>query len=263
MHILITNDDGVHAPGLFALTTALRKVVDKVTVFAPNRNWSAAGHNKTMHKPLRITETTLEDGSTAWTTDGAPSDCVALAKLGFINEKIDMVVSGINPNANIGHDVTYSGTVTAAMEAAIWKVPGLAVSVDNRFEPAEKVDFSTSAKAAQKIVFWLKNQADLPNNMILNINVPYLPLEEIKGYEITRQGLRIYRDELVRRIDPRGQPYYWIGGEVPTAVNEPGTDFGALSKGFVSITPIQLDLTSHKLQTWMETHRFDVDLNEN
>ena len=257
MHILVTNDDGVHAPGLLALVEALRKDAKKVTILAPDRNWSASGHVKTLHRPMRIKETTLADGSSAWATDGAPSDCVALALLGFITEKIDLVVSGINPNANIGHDVTYSGTVTAAMEAAIWGVPGVAISVDNRYERADAVDFSAAALAADKIVWELSKQADLPKNMILNINVPYLPIEEIKGYKITRQGVRIYRDELVKRLDPRGQPYYWIGGEIPSAVNAPGTDFAALSEGYVSITPIQLDLTSQKMKTWLETHGFN------
>lgn len=257
MHILVTNDDGVHAPGLMALTKVMRKTADKVTVFAPNRNWSASGHVKTLHKPLRITETTLEDGTPAWTTDGAPSDCVALALLGFIKEKIDMVVSGINPNANIGDDITYSGTVTAAMEAAIWKVPGVAVSVDNRTDPADAVDFTAAAKAAQKVVLWLREQKNLPENAIFNINVPYVSYDEIKGFKITSQGSRIYLDELVPRIDPRGQPYYWIGGEAPTAVNEPGTDFGTITEGYVSVTPIQLDLTSYKMQSWMEKHGFN------
>ena len=123
MHILVTNDDGVYAPGLLALAQAMRKIADKVTILAPDHNWSASGHVKTLHRPLRVKEAELEDGTTAWASDGAPSDCVALAQLGFIPEIIDIVLSGINPNANIGHDVTYSGTVTAAMEAAIWGIP--------------------------------------------------------------------------------------------------------------------------------------------
>jgi 5'-nucleotidase len=260
MHILVTNDDGVHAPGLLALTKAVRHIAEKVTILAPNRNWSASGHVKTLHRPLRVTETELADGSSAWATDGAPSDCVALAQLGFIPDKIDMVVSGINPNANIGHDVTYSGTVTAAMEAAIWGIPGVAVSIDTPEGLIGAVDYEGAAEAAQIVLQWLSQQADLPGDAILNINVPYGPLAEMKGFRITRQGLRIYRDELVRRLDPRGKPYYWIGGEAPTGVEEPGTDYGALSAGYVSITPIQLDLTSRSLQAWMEEHRFGEGL---
>lgn len=256
MHVLVTNDDGVHAPGLLALTEAVRKTADKVTILAPNRNWSASGHVKTLHRPLRVTETVLADGSFAWATDGAPSDCVALAYMGFIPDKIDLVVSGINPNANIGHDVTYSGTVTAAMEAAIWGIPGVAVSLDKPEGLTGAVDYQSAAEAARRVIQWLCKQPELPEDAILNINVPYGPLAEMKGFRITRQGLRIYRDELVRRLDPRGQPYYWIGGEAPTGIEEPGTDYGALSAGFVSITPLQLDLTSQAMQSWLEEHRF-------
>ena len=129
-HILVTNDDGVQAPGLLALAQEIRKL-GKVTVFAPDRNWSASGHVKTMDRPLRVREVTLADGSEAFTSDGAPSDCVALPLLGLLDEKVDLVVSGINPNANVGHDVTYSGTVTAAMEAVIDGIPGIAVSLDS------------------------------------------------------------------------------------------------------------------------------------
>jgi len=263
MHILVTNDDGVHAPGLLALTTAVREIADKVTILAPNRNWSASGHVKTLHRPLRVRETELADGTFAWATDGAPSDCVALAQLGFIPEKVDLVVSGINPNPNIGHDVTYSGTVTAAMEAAIWGIPGVAVSLDKPEGLPGAVDYQGAAEAARLIISWLSEQPNLPTDAILNVNVPYGPLKQMKGFRITRQGLRIYRDELVRRLDPRGQPYYWIGGEAPIGVEEPGTDYGALSAGFVSITPIQLDLTSQSLQAWLENQGFSKSLSGN
>lgn len=260
MHILVTNDDGVHAPGLLALANAMREIADRVTVLAPQRNWSVSGHVKTLHRPLRVTETALADGSSAWATDGAPSDCVALATLGFIPEKIDMVVSGINPSANIGHDVTYSGTVTAAMEAAIWGIPGVAVSLDKPDDLSGAVDYQGSAEAAQRVVQWLSAQPDLPKETILSINVPYLPYDAMKGITITRQGLRIYHDALVTRTDPMGKPYYWIGGEAPTGVDEPGTDYGALSAGYLSITPIQLDLTNRKMQAWLEARQFPESL---
>jgi len=260
MHILVTNDDGVHAPGLLALTQAVRKLTDKVTVLAPDRNWSASGHVKTLHRPLRVSETELADGTSAWQSDGAPSDCVALAQLGFIPEKIDMVVSGINPNANIGHDVTYSGTVTAAMEAAIWGIPGIAVSIDRPEDLTGPVEYQHAAEAARRIIAWLWVQKGLPEDTVLNVNVPYGPLEEMKGFRLTRQGLRIYRDELVRRLDPRGKPYYWIGGDAPTGVEEPGTDYGALSAGFISITPIQLDLTHLTMQSWLAECDMDAAL---
>ncbi len=260
MHILVTNDDGVYAPGLLALTQAMRKITERVTILAPNHNWSASGHVKTMHRPLRVSEVVLEDGTSAWASDGAPSDCVALARMGFIPEKIDLVVSGINPNANIGHDLTYSGTVTAAMEAAIWGIPGVAVSLDRPEDLSGSVDYEPAAEAARRIIRWLWKQSELPQDTILNVNVPYGPLSAMKGFRVTRQGLRIYRDELVRRLDPRGKPYYWIGGGAPTGVEEPGTDYGALSAGFVSITPIQLDLTSQSMQEWMAERKFDETL---
>jgi 5'-nucleotidase len=260
MHILVTNDDGVHAQGLLALAQAMRKIADRVTILAPDRNWSASGHVKTLERPLRVFETQLEDGTPAWASDGAPSDCVALAQLGFISEKIDLVLSGINPNANIGHDVTYSGTVTAAMEAAIWGIPGIAVSLNQPEAHVSAVDYQPAAEAALRIVTWLTAQDGLPGDTLLNVNVPYGPLAEMKGFRITRQGMRIYRDELVRRLDPRGRSYFWIGGEAPIGVEEPGTDYGALLAGYVSITPLHLDLTSQSLKSWMGKRNFEGDL---
>ncbi len=242
MHILVTNDDGVQAPGLLALAREMRKL-GNVTVFAPDKNWSASGHVKTMERPLRVRETTLADGSPAFTSDGAPSDCVALPLLGLVEERIDLVVSGINPHANIGHDVTYSGTVTAAMEAAIAGVPGIAVSLDSPENHGSALDYTTAAIVGRRVAE--QALADgLPEGVLLNVNVPYLQESDLKGCQITRQGLRVYRDVLDQRIDPRGVPYYWIGGEAPTGVDEPGTDFGALRAGYASITPLQLDLTA-------------------
>lgn len=244
MHILVTNDDGVTAPGLLALAQEMRSL-GQVTVLAPDRNWSASGHVKTLHRPLRVKEMLLSDGSRALASDGAPSDCVALAVLGLLPTSIDLVVSGINPNANLGHDVTYSGTVTAAMEAAIWGLPGIAISIDYEENGQGDLDYGPAARVAHQVVSRVIAQA-LPKATLLNVNVPGLPSEDIKGIKITRQGLRVYRDLLVRREDPRGRPYYWIGGEAPTGVPEEGTDFGALAEGYVSITPLHLDLTAHR-----------------
>lgn len=244
MHILVTNDDGVQAPGLLALAQAMREL-GRVTVFAPDRNWSASGHVKTLDRPLRVRETTLADGTPAFMSDGAPSDCVALPLLGLIEDQIDIVVSGINPNANIGHDVTYSGTVTAAMEAVITGVKGIAVSLDSPEGFKGALDYNTPAWVARCVVEQVMKDG-LPEGVAVNVNVPYLKREELKGFMITRQGLRVYRDALESRLDPRGKPYYWIGGESPTGVVEEGTDFGALSEGYVSVTPLQLDLTNYK-----------------
>ena len=243
MHILVTNDDGVWAPGILALAQEMRKL-GRVTVFAPDRNWSVSGHVKTLDHPLRVRETMLADNSAAFTSDGAPSDCVALALLGLI-DPTDVVVSGINPNANISHDVTYSGTVTAAMEAVISNVRGIAVSLNSPEGPKEGLDYGTAAIVARRVVERVMANG-LPEGVVLNVNVPYLPEAELKGYLVTRQGLRVYRDALDQRIDPRGRPYYWIGGEAPTGIAEEGTDVGALAAGYVSITPLQLDLTNYK-----------------
>lgn len=252
MHILVTNDDGVQAPGLLALAQVMRQIAD-VTVFAPDRNWSASGHVKTLERPLRVTETLLADGTSAFMSDGAPSDCVALPLLG-LSEKVDLVVSGINPYSNIGHDVTYSGTVTAAMEAVIAGVPGIAFSLASQDKPASvSTDYSHAAQVAKRIVQKILEQG-LEAGVVLNVNIPYLRIENMKGMIITRQGLRVYRDALDRRVDPRGRPYYWIGGEAPTGINEEGTDVGALAAGYVSVTPLQLDLTHYKamevLKNW-------------
>jgi 5'-nucleotidase len=245
MHILVTNDDGVTAPGLLALAQAMRSIPDaRVSILAPDRNWSGGGHVKTLERPLRVKEVSLADGSPAFASDGAPSDCVALALLGFFEEKINLVVSGINPMHNLGHDVTYSGTVTAAMEAVIWDTPGIAFSLGSMENHLGALNYSAAADIAQRVVSTSLLHR-IPASMLLNVNIPYLPAEEIKGIRITRQGLRVYRDRLDKRIDPRGRPYYWIGGDSPTGTPEEGTDVGAISTGYVSITPIQLDLTMY------------------
>ncbi len=256
MHFLLTNDDGVDAPGLLALANAL-KSLGKVTVLAPDHNWSASGHVKTMHRPLRVKETFLADGTPALKSDGAPSDCVALALLGLIEEKIDAVVSGINPNANLGHDVTYSGTVTAAMEAAIWGLPGLAFSLDSPKIDHCEVDYAPAAEIARQITA-VVIQREMPKNVLLNINIPYLDGKPPSLVQVTRQGLRLYRDALDARRDPRGYPYYWIGGESPTGVPEEGSDFGALADNFVSITPLHLDMTAYEFMPELRSWDFQI-----
>ncbi len=243
MNILITNDDGVTAPGLLALAHAMRPF-GNIKILAPDRNWSGSGHVKTLDRPLRVKEVKLTDGYVAWASDGAPSDCVALALLGFFEEKFDLVVSGINPMPNLGHDVTYSGTVTAAMEAIIWGVPGIAFSLGSVENGLAVSDYQPAASMAQRIVEAAVLHS-LPAETLLDVNVPMLPEDQIKGFRTTRLGLRVYRDRLDRRVDPRGRPYYWIGGDTPTGIPEEDTDIGALSEGYVSITPLQLDLTAY------------------
>jgi 5'-nucleotidase len=225
----------------------------EISILAPDRNWSGGGHVKTLDRPLRIKELSLSDGIEAMTSDGAPSDCVALALLGYLPHKVDLVVAGINPMANVGHDVTYSGTVTAAMEAIIWGVPAIAFSLDTGENHLGELDYGPASQIAQRIVSTVFDRR-LPAGILLNVNIPYLPGDEIKGIRITRQGMRLYRDRLEQRVDPRGRPYFWIGGDAPTGIPEDGTDIGALSDGNVSVTPLQLDLTAypalHLLRSW-------------
>jgi 5'-nucleotidase len=244
MHILVSNDDGVNAPGIAALAEAMLPF-GKVTVVAPKENQSATGHRKTMHKPIRIDAVPFPvKGVTAYATSDSPSDSVAVALLGFIKDPIDLVVSGINRGANQGQDLTYSGTVSAAFEAVIWHKPAIAFSL---VDYTESADYRAAAAIARQIV-GLDLYRRLPPLTLLNVNVPALPLDQIKGFKMVRQGLRKYNDALVTRMDPYGRPYYWIGGAAPGGdLTEEGTDLWATANGYVSITPIHLDMTNHSL----------------
>lgn len=255
MHILVTNDDGVLAPGLAALAEAMSELGD-VSILAPDRNWSGAGHVKTLHRPLRVREMTLPNGMAALASDGAPSDCVALALLGRIARPIDLVVSGINPYGNLGHDVTYSGTVTAAMEAVIAGVPGFAFSLAAD-DTTTEWDYGPAAEIARRVVATAIDRG-LTRELLLSVNVPCVPRESIRGIKVTRLGLRVYRDRLDERTDPRGRPYYWIGGDYPTGVPDDGTDFGALKDGYVSVTPLRLDLTNYAMSEQLAAWRWSL-----
>jgi 5'-nucleotidase len=247
MHILVTNDDGVFAPGIFALQQALQQLPDaRITVVAPMQNQSAAGHRKTLYEPLRIDAVHLGDGTRAFACTGSPADAIALSLMGFVKEPVDIVVSGVNQGANMGQDITYSGTVTAAMEAAIFGIPAVAISLDSHTEP----DFKEAAAfAAQMVPHVLAN--GLPELTLLNINVPLNPCGDV---QLTRQGRRRYHDILVERVDPKGRPYYWIGGERPTGdADEAGTDIWAVANGCVSVTPIRLDMTDQSLLPMLES----------
>jgi len=254
-HILVTNDDGIFAPGLLALVQEMRKL-GKVSILAPDRNWSGGGHVKTLDRALRVRAVRLADGTQAFASDGAPSDCVAIATLGYFEEPIDLVVSGVNAGANLGHDVTYSGTVTAAMEAVVAGVPGIAVSLEIVEGHIGELDYGPAARAAGRVVRQVIEN-DLPHEILFNVNVPLLPEDKILGIRLTWQGLRVYHNRLDKRSDPRGEPYYWIGGDAPTGVPEPGTDVGALAEGFISVTPLQLDLTAYRVLPNLKTWHWD------
>jgi 5'-nucleotidase len=242
LRILVSNDDGVDAPGLFVLKTALERAGHRVTVCAPDRPRSASGHSITLHKPLRMKQVALADGSLAYAASGTPADCVTLGLLEVVHNEIDLVVSGINHGPNLGWDVTYSGTVSAAMEAIINGFPAIAVSVGSyaanlHYEPV--ADFVAQI-LAPKVV-----KHGLPPATLLNVNAPDLPAEQVKGVKLTTQGDRQYVDRLDKRIDPVGRPYYWLGGKIHDKETLPGTDTRAVGEGYISVTPIHLDLTAH------------------
>lgn len=233
--ILVTNDDGIRAPGLRLLAEALQRL-GRVEVYAPESQQSAVGHSVSLHKPLRVNN--LEPG---WhMVDGTPTDCVMLAVRSLLGERPALVVSGVNPGANLGDDVTYSGTVAGAFEGMLLGIPSIAVS-DVSYRPQYMV---TAAQVGAQVARYVLEHG-LPEDTTLNVNVPDRPFEELEGIAITRMGRRDYHDEIVRREDPRGGIYYWIGGDEPSHVMESGTDFEAISQGKVSITPLHRDVTHH------------------
>jgi len=254
--ILVTNDDGIDAPGLLALKRSLTDL-GEIIVFAPDHNWSAAGHTKTMHKPLRVEEITLADGCRALTTNGAPSDCVALAVLGLVEPPIDLVISGINMGANLGYDITYSGTVAGAMEGVVNGIPAIAVSQE--YEQYQEITYDLAAHVARVVTQAVLDRG-LPPDTFLNVNCPARPAAMPPKIVVTRLGRRVYRDALIKRLDPRGRPYYWIGGEPPTGIPEDGTDVGALTRGQVSVTPITMDMTHYRFLADLRTWPLDVSL---
>ena len=233
MLILATNDDGVYSPGLTILAKALREVGD-VWVVAPDREQSAVSHSLTLHRPLLVEELREK----VYTVNGTPTDCVNVAVHGLLPGMPDLVVSGINKGGNLGDDVTYSGTVSAAFEAAIMGIPSFAVSMVARegflFQGA--ADFS--ATLAKKIL-----ARGMKKGTFLNVNVPNLPGGEIKGAKATKQGRRQYTGSVLERIDPRGKKYYWIGGDSEQWLDAPEADFAAVRDGYISVTPLKLDLT--------------------
>jgi 5'-nucleotidase len=255
MHILVSNDDGVFAPGIAALAEAMLPL-GTVTVVAPKENRSAIGHRKTMHKPLRIdpVKFPVAGVQAAYATSDSPSDSVALALLGFVEKPVDLIVSGINRGANMGQDLTYSGTVSAAFEAVIWGKPAIAFSL---VDVSTDADYSAAAAIARQVVA-LGLHRKLPALTLLNVNIPALPLDAIKGFRVVRQGLREYNDELITRIDPYGRPYYWIGGTPPSGdMEEEGTDLWATHNGYVALTPIHMDMTNHTMLQRMESWKLD------
>jgi 5'-nucleotidase len=237
MHIMVTNDDGIHAPGILALASALR-VLGDVTVVAPDRERSAVGHALTLNSPLRVFE--LRDSFFA--VDGTPTDCVNMGIHSLLPFRPDLVVSGINHGANLGDDVTYSGTVAAAIEATLMGLPAIAVSLatferNGYFPEAAQV----AVRVARQVI-----ANGLPEDTFLNVNVPNCPAGEINPPLITRQGKRSFVGSVVGKTDPRGRKYYWIGSGEADFNDYEGTDFHAINRNHVSITPLHLDLTNYE-----------------
>jgi len=234
--ILLTNDDGIHSEGLTHLMEVLLKQHDVVAV-APERERTCVGHAITLHKPLRIKEI----GGGIYATNGTPVDCVFLGVKAIVRKRPDLIISGINKGPNMGQDVNYSGTVAAAKEGAFLGIPSLAISLNAR----SHFHFTDAIKAIEVIIEVVKKK-NLPDSTFLNINVPNVSYNKMKGFMVTRLGKRIYNDKVIERTDPRGGKYYWIGGNGEQFESLEGTDFFAIEQGFVSVTPLGLDVTSIK-----------------
>jgi 5'-nucleotidase len=250
--ILVTNDDGVESRGLLALKQALEPMGD-VTVVAPDTNQSAVGHQKTLMRPLRVRERILADGSPAYSVDGSPTDAVSLAFLGYFEHGFDLVAAGINYGANLGDDITYSGTVSAAMEAVINNCPAFAISQEYYEHP----DFTLAGYAAAIVARNILSEG-LSRGELVNVNVPAVTLEACEGIEVTRLGRRVYSDQLVERLDPRGIPYFWIGGPPPSGLAVPGTDYHSVVNRRIAVTPIHLDLTGRRLLRRLKTWAWEL-----
>lgn len=247
MKILLSNDDGYMARGINALAEALSEIAD-VILMAPDRNHSGASNSLTLHSPLRVHQV----AKNRYFVNGTPSDCVHLALSGYLEEEPDLVVAGVNHGANLGDDVIYSGTVAAAMEGRYLGLPAIAVSLAGQHGQ----HFEAAAKVACDLVSRLQKHP-LPGDVMLNVNVPDLPYEELAGIEVTRLGFRHRSEPLVKNKDPHGRTIYWIG---PAGVGQdagPGTDFAAIQRGAVAVTPLKVDLTRHealpKLKEWLAT----------
>jgi len=250
MHILISNDDGYLAPGLLALSKALSTVAD-ITVVAPDRNRSAASNSLTLDMPLRVQR--MDNGF--YSVDGTPTDCVHLAVTGLLEKEPDIVFSGINNGENMGDDVLYSGTVAAATEGRFLGLPSVALSMNC----AKPQHFETAATVALALFKQLLEKP-LAADTILNVNVPDVPLEQIRGYKATRLGQRHRSEPVIEARDPRNRKIFWVGPPGETQDAGDGTDFYAVEHNYVSITPLQIDLTNHQrlecLATWLE----EIDL---
>ena len=248
LSILLTNDDGIHAEGLWALYRALQGR-HNVTVIAPDRERSAVGHGITLHRPLRTAQVTVNGGFKGWAVNGTPADCIKLAVLELLKGRPDLVISGINPGANVGVNLNYSGTVAAAKEAAIYGLNAMAVSIQGAVKPYYESAAEFVARVAP-----LVNSRGLPRGTFLNINVPNMPSNRIGGVRLSHQGTEIYDEYIDKRQDPRNRTYYWQGGESMPPFSHDQSDGAVLSADLISITPVRCDMTDYdaleELRTW-------------
>ena len=243
MRILISNDDGIHAEGIQVLAAYLAKV-SEVFVAAPERERSATGHGITMHKPLRICEVKMKYyDAIGWGVSGTPADCVKLAVEELMPAPPDVIVSGINCGANVGTDILYSGTVSAAIEGTIAEYKSVAVSLDTE---RDCPDFESAAEFTSRLVETYYRHKT-PNDILLNINIPDLPWEDIKGVQVTKLSSRKYVDSVERRHDPRGRPYFWLAGQIDDRGCQANSDAAALKEKKISITPVHFDLTKYDI----------------
>jgi 5'-nucleotidase len=253
MHFLISNDDGIDAKGIQVLARRMQRI-GRVTIVAPDQNRSGASNSLTLDSPIRIREI----GERCFRVSGTPSDCVHIALTGLLEKDPDIVVSGINAGANLGDDVIYSGTVAAAMEGRFLGLPAIAVSLVF----SEKPEHYVSAAEAVALIVERLRMDPLPADTILNMNVPDLPWEDIRGFEVTRLGHRHRAESVIRMTDPRGTPMYWIGPAGPGQDAGAGTDFDAVRRGYISITPIHVDLTRYQaldqIAGWVAEIAFDA-----
>ncbi|VBB07914.1 survival protein sure [Lucifera butyrica] len=240
MHVLLTNDDGINAQGIQALWKAIAEIAT-VTVVAPDVERSATSQAITVHHPIRVDRHCIENPAIcAWRIGGTPTDCVKIALEALLPAAPDIVVSGINHGPNLGTDVLYSGTVSAAIEAAMHRLPAIAVSLDN----GNPFEFETAAQFTRRLLLEMPHHS-LPPNTLLNVNIPSLQGDKIQGVAITKLGVRRYENTFERRQDPRGRIYYWMGGQVADEEDDPATDVTAIKNGKISITPIHFDLTNY------------------
>jgi 5'-nucleotidase len=237
MKVLLTNDDGIHAAGLKALYQELKGDF-QVHVVAPNSEMSAVGHAITLTSPLRVQEVYKNGSFFGYGVKGTPADCIKIAVQELLEATPDMILSGINLGANVGVNVLYSGTVSAATEGAFLGIPSVAISLDTRANP----DFRFAARFSREIIRFIR-QNGLRERTALNVNIPALPPENIGGVSITRQGIARFREKFERRVDPRGNVYYWLSGETPLEEGNPDADARALTEKRITITPISYDLT--------------------